>query len=123
MNIAAEMRLGGATLREIGLKIGIHESNVSRILKAHREELLARIDQNTQQWIAEQISRYEAVARLAARGFARSNEDRQRIEQTSTPDGVTEKTIIEGQSGNPAYLARIVDALARIDKLLGTEAP
>ena len=123
INIATEMRMGGATLLEISKKIGVNESRVSRILKAHREELLARIDQNTQEWIAEQISRYEAVARLAARGFTRSNEDRQRIEQTNGPDGKIEKTIIEGQNGNPAYLGKIIDALARIDKLMGTEAP
>lgn len=121
MNIAAEMRLGGATEDEIGRKLGIDRSGVSRILKAHRQELLARTDENTREWIAQQIGRYEAVARLAARGFERSQKDRQRIEINA--DGITEKTIIEGQSGNPAYLARLIDAFARIDKLLGTEAP
>ncbi len=115
------MRLRGATQTEIGRQTGLSPSRISQLLKAHRKDLLNRTDQNVKQWIADQIGRYEAVARQAARLLLRSTEDRQRIEKG--PDGKVEKTIIEGQSGNAAYLGKIIEAFDRIDKLIGTEAP
>lgn len=117
-----EMRLAGKTFQEISDATGLSKPQICRLLKAQRKELNERSAENVEYWIEHQIDRYEAVVRLAAKAFEKSQQDKLRIERSRDADGkLVRKIVREGQSGNPAYLARITEALARIDKLRGIE--
>lgn len=120
--VVTEMRLAGKTLKEIAETVGCSLPQVCRLLKAQRKELNERSAENIEYWIEHQIERYEAVIRLAAKAFEVSQKGKVRIEKSKDADGkIVNKVVREGQSGNPAYLTRITEALARIDKLRGIE--
>jgi hypothetical protein len=116
---AARMRRRGLTLKEIGAKLGcslqkahvlVHEG-----IDAYRREAKQEIAAWVEGAVAEQIeAKQEAWVQ-----WERSKQDAQRRTTKTTKDGIEESETIEGQCGDPRYLAEIRGCNEFIGKLFG----
>jgi len=119
----AEHYLAGLTQEEIAAKLGVGKATVSRDLKRiHARWQEIAIDAR-EEWVRKELARLLIVEREAWRGWKRSLKDRQVRTTKQTESGTEETEKVEGQAGDPTFLARVLDCIRRRADLLGLDAP
>lgn len=107
------------THESIAAKLGVHRTTVSRTLTKYNRRAIAKLESTRLAETTKQLRRLEWIAEQAAHGWKRSLEDAETIKETEggQDGGKTERTT-KGQSGNPAMLAQMREALAEIRGIL-----
>jgi len=124
----ADLYLQGRTQTSIGEEIGVHQSAVSRDLKALQAAWLksALIDLNDAK--ARELAKVDRLEREYWTGWERSYEDAEIVKQKGKPGagGIATESIektSKGQAGDPRFLAGIQWCIERRCKIIGIDAP
>jgi hypothetical protein len=120
---AAELHLQGLPHRAIAKRLGVGVATVHRDLKAVHARWQDIAVQSRDAWVSKELARLTLVERAAWKAWRASQKDREVITVKKTDEG-TERTVRrEGQAGDPAFLRRVLDCIARRCELLGLNAP
>lgn len=120
---AAELHLQGLPQRAIAKRLGVGVATINRDLAALHARWQEIACESRDAWVAKELQRIGLVERAAWRGWKKSQQDREKISVKKTDAG-TERTVTrEGQSGDPAFLRRVLDCISRRCQLLGLDAP
>lgn len=116
------------TQERIATELGLARETVSRTLANLARAVARRLEDRAVVERVEQLDQLDLIADEALRAWERSLLDAETqktveaAEVEGDPTTRREKTV-KGQSGNPALLARAMDALAAKRSLLGLDAP
>lgn len=120
---AAELYLKGLTQPAIAKRLGVGLATVNRDLKKIHADWQATACEARGAWVGKELARLALVEREAWEAWRASQKDREVISVKKTDEG-TERTVRrEGQAGDPAFLRRVLDCIARRCDLLGLNAP
>lgn len=120
---ATAMRLQGKTLREIGAVLGLEKSAVCKLLQHWQRACVKRATAAQEKWVAQQLARLDWLWRELCEAWEKSKKDRERLEETEGgKEGARSKIVLEGQCGDPAIAAKLMDVIERTCKLLGLDA-
>jgi len=125
-----QLALEGYSRQEIAQRVGVSRTTIRRWLQELRQEHAARAVVDTAQMIAETIKRYNSIYREAMKAWRRSQAERQvRMAEESGGDGSGGRTRkkksirSEVRAGDPAFLAKAMEALKAIRQIKGLDAP
>lgn len=125
---AARLYMQGLSYEQIGDRLGVHKSQISRDLAKVRQEWRESADRATGEWVAQELARLEAIEAEAWAAWKRSTQDRQTVTKETGPRGgamVTVKTTTrtDGQAGDAALLAKVLDCVKQRREMLGLDVP
>lgn len=121
--MAVSLRAQGLKEAEIARRAGVCQQTVSKWLREEDERLAQLLEAGRQHLIQEQLAAIQKAQEFAFLGFRRSLRDAVEHVVVDGPDGQTMTTRRKGQSGNPAFLAQVVNASNRLAQMLGLDAP
>lgn len=127
-DVARLALFGGLTQLEIGSKLGIDQSTVSKHLKAIRAEWRASAQRDIEDIISQELKKLDALEIDALTGWDRSKKavKKKTTAKKTLPEGVveeSEKNETFGQVGDPRFLTVLISIQERRAKLLGTDKP
>ena len=120
-----DLLLKGLEGVEIAKREGVHPSVISRIKSRVEQRLVQETDGKAAVVRVRQLAEIRRTRREAWLAWEDSRKPAAKTKRRSgaTTAGVIEESEVKGQSGNPAFLERICDAIRLEAKLTGTEAP
>ncbi len=126
----AQLALEGHNGRAIAELVGVPTRTVNYWLQELRQEWIAKAGDEAAATCAVTVARFESIYRTAMEEWRRSQTDKEvRVVEDSGPAGEeggakTKKSVrSEARLGNPAFLAKAIDAAKEIYRLRGRCAP
>lgn len=119
---AWELRQQLWTQAEIAAELGVSQQQVSRILKRLSDRVAAELAADVARVRAQQTLQLEHVASVAMRGYEASQEPTITVKRTESPDGLKVEQTTRGRDGTPDFLAKAMQAMGDVRKILGAEA-
>lgn len=117
---ASELRLEGASLREIGEELGVSYETVRLDLKPFDEAAAKKIMSNREMAMLEQLRDLQFAADEAKKAWALSLEDSEKtITKKSVRFGDDITLVTEIQTGDPGHIRNLVKTVDVRSKLLG----
>jgi hypothetical protein len=106
-----------AIAKELKIALGTVNGDLKAIRQEWRDQYAAKADE----LVDKELAKLDHIECEAWKGFYRSLEDKVRLKCTEDEDGQKNESLREPQSGNPAYMDKILRAMERRAKLLGWE--
>jgi hypothetical protein len=118
-----QMLLRGFSQREMAKEVGVCQFTIHTDVKAIEVEWAEERLANTDTLKERHVRRLESVIGEAFVEWERSKKNAIRKESGSNAQGTFDKKVIQGQTGNPVYLSKIVEAAKEIAATTGLHAP
>lgn len=122
---AWELRIRGATIRQIAKSLGKSSTRIHELLGKEREAVLRQATRHAERYLADQVGQLEQAASEAFEAWERSKRDAETITETRESEGAaaagkTRSVIkVEGRAGDPRFLAEWRAAMADLREVLG----
>jgi len=117
---AARMKRCGLTERKIAEQLDCSQAQAHILIHEGIDAYLREATQESGEWLNAIIAEHIKIAQEAWIQWERSKHDKERTTSKTTPDGIEVTEMIEGQCGDPKYLAVVqssMDSIAKLRKL------
>lgn len=123
LEIAIKLQRKGKTQTEIASQLGVERETVCRNLARHNRRVAARMVKRSVDEKGKQLQRLEFIYAQSVNGWQRSKRDAESRKTMGGGESERTETTIKGQAGDPAMLAKAMDALTDMRSILGLDAP